>query len=1041
MKKRIISLLMVALLFVSLVPVQALAIGNTTITQQPVGVTTKLGGSATLTIAATNPSSKDLKYIWFDADEVDLDNVDLSNIADTISKIEKAKLGEGKSLTVNDIQREMRIRCAVYYQKLLMPRDLALSDTAVISLSKPACKEHTMAHVAAKAATCAATGNVEYYYCTVCGNYYFDLDGKYETTLAECTVAKSTTHGDILKVEAKTATCAENGCKEHWECSVCGKYFSDAEGTSELSASSVETAKNASNHTDLQHFDREEATCSAQGTVEHWYCSGCDKYFSDAEGKTEISKVKLDIDKDKTNHSSLEYHQAAPASCDEKGNIPYYYCPDCKNYFSDAEGKTEIKKSDTELAALGHDYKWAAFSDNGVEYHAQQCTRCNKLTSTGAHTGGSATCIAKAECTTCGFEYGQIDPENHVNTEKRVITEPTPEKDGLCDIYCNDCEQYIQRNVPMKYKDACEHEIVKVAEVPAQCETTGISGTKEHYKCTKCGTLFSDAAGTSEITDASTLTIEPLKHYLAQTGSVQVPNLKLQTKAYDSIGHWSVCKYCDFRYTDYSNHTFLPNQTPTCHSGKGCIGCDYDDGTRDMTNHSGGTEVRGAYEPSGTKPGYTGDTYCLGCETVIAKGHEYYNACPDGCEKTLKFVAGTPKTCTKDGVKDHYLCTVCGNMYLDKNASVIADNDSIVDKCTGHDLHPGIDALGADSLMELAKAIGVNYADIIKMITDGNFTVDNFLGLIHIKDIDHCHDDAQHWLGCQRCGKTLEDLKDELEASGITVNAKWYELSKKTNHSGGTATCVAKAVCDECGEEYGQLGKHRYDAVVTPATCTKDGYTTHTCSGCKDSYTDSATAKTGHKIVRGQCTICKAYFKNPFYDVKSDAYYYKSVLWAYYYNPQITSGISEDMFGPANACTRAQVVTFLWRAAGCPEPTSKTMQFTDVKSSAYYYKAVLWAIENNITNGMSYNQFAPEQTVTRAQFVTFLWRYYDQPSPSNLSGGFSDVGSSAYYYKAVLWAAENGIAQGTGGSYFSPDAACQRCQVVTFLYRAITKDV
>ena len=118
-------------------------------------------------------------------------------------------------------------------------------------------------------------------------------------------------------------------------------------------------------------------------------------------------------------------------------------------------------------------------------------------------------------------------------------------------------------------------------------------------------------------------------------------------------------------------------------------------------------------------------------------------------------------------------------------------------------------------------------------------------------------------------------------------------------------------MCDECGEEYGSLGKHRYDAVVTPATCTKDGYTTHTCSGCKDSYTDTPTAKTGHRIVRGQCTVCKGYFKNPFYDVRSDAYYYTPVLWAFNYKPQITSGISDDMFGPENACTRGQVVTFL----------------------------------------------------------------------------------------------------------------------------------
>lgn len=1039
MKKRIISLLMVVLLFVSLVPTGALAIGGTTITQQPADVSIKKGESATFTIEATNASSNDLKYIWFDADKVNLDSIDFNNIGDAIKQIENAKLGEGKTLTMTNVQSEMNIRCAVYYQKSVIPRDLALSDTAKLSLAKEPCNEHTLIKTEAKAATCAAVGNIEYYYCSVCQNYYLDSAATQPTTLAACTVAKLTTHGDIQNVEARTATCAEKGCKEHWECSVCGKYFSDETGSAELSASEVEIAKNASNHTDLQHFDRVEPTCSAKGTEEYWYCSGCDKYFSDAEGKTEVKQSELEIDKDKTKHASLEYTAAAPATCENKGNIPYYYCSACDTYFSDDEGKTEIKKSDIELNALGHNYNWAAFSDNGVEYHAQQCSRCEKLTNTGNHDGGEATCIAKAVCTTCGFEYGAIDAENHVNTERQIIVEPTPEKDGTCDIYCNDCQQYVERNVPLKYKDACEHEIVKVDEVPAQCETTNISGTKEHYKCTKCGTLFSDAAGTSEITDASTLTIEPLKHYLTEIGSQQIPNITLQTKAYDGIGHWSVCKYCNCTYSGtYNSHTFV-NTTPTCHSGKSCTFCDYDDGARDMTNHDGGTEIRGAYEPSGTEPGYTGDTYCLGCGTVITNGHAYYNACPDGCEKTLKLVPGTPATCTKDGTKDYYVCTVCGNMYLDANASVPTDSENIVDKA-GHDLHPGMDSLKNFDLETLAKLAGLNAAQIAEMIKNKTFDLEHVLALIHVKDIDHCYDDTYHWLGCQRCGKTLEDLKDELEAGGFAINAGWYELSKKTAHAGGTATCLAKAVCDECGEEYGSLGKHRYDAVVTPATCTKDGYTTHTCSGCKDSYTDTPTAKTGHRIVRGQCTVCKGYFKNPFYDVRSDAYYYTPVLWAFNYKPQITSGISDDMFGPENACTRGQVVTFLWRAAGCPNPTSQSMQFTDVKSSAYYYKAVLWAVENGITVGMGNNQFAPELTVTRAQFVTFLWRYYNEPSPSNLSGRFSDVGSSAYYYKAVLWAAEKGIAQGTGGGNFSPDAPCQRCQVVTFLYKAVTGD-
>lgn len=983
MKKRIISLVLTVMMLISLVPSSVFAIGGTSITRQPADVSVRVGGTAVFTIAASNPDSKDLKYIWFDADEVDLDSVDFSNLRDTIKKIESAKLGEGMTLTLTDVQREMSIRCAVYYQKVLVPRDLALSDTAVLSIINEPCAEHTLTKVEAKAATCAEAGNIEYYYCAVCRNYYLDADGTVMTTAAECSIAKLTTH-DAQYVAPEVSTCSDKGHIEYWQCTVCGKLFADA---------------------------------------------GCTK-------ETTRLEVQRGFDKDPDNHKNLVEYPAQAAGCTEAGSIHYWYCDGCRNYYSDSDGKSEIKKSDTELAALGHDYKWRVFSENGAEYHAQQCERCKALKDTGSHTGGTATCINKAVCTICGFEYGEKDPSNHVDTVKQILVAPTPEKDGLCDIYCNDCKQYVERNAILKYKDTCEHKLIKVEQVPAQCESTGISGTKEHYKCTECGTLFADAGGTDEITDISVLTIAPLDHYIAQIGSGKIPNTELQTKAYDAIGHWSVCKYCDFEYTGtYNSHTFtgLP---ATCHSGRTCLGCDYDDGTRDMDNHDGKTELRGAVEPTDTEPGYTGDKYCLGCGQMIEKGRVYYKACPDGCENTLEFVAGVPKTCYVDGTKDHYKCTVCGNEYMDKNASVLATDTNLIDK-HGHEMHPGLDALGAKNLMELAKAIGANYTDLIKLVTSGDLTLDNFLSLIHIRDIDHCHDDEYHWLGCQLCGKTLEDLKDELEASGITVNSKWYELSRKTEHTGGTATCVKKAVCDECGEEYGQLSNHRYDAVVTPATCTKDGYTTHTCSGCKDSYVDSETRKTGHKIVRGRCSVCSGTFKNPFYDVPSNEYFYSSVMWAYYYTPQITTGAEENYFMPNDSCTREQVVTFLWRAAGAPAPKSTVNPFVDVSSKSYAYKAILWAAENGITNGVGDNRFAPGDTVTRGEFVTFLWRYYGKPVPSNLTNPFSDNIKGTYYYTAVLWAAENGVTNGTGDGLFSPSDPCKRCEVVTFLYRAI----
>ena len=168
-----------------------------------------------------------------------------------------------------------------------------------------------------------------------------------------------------------------------------------------------------------------------------------------------------------------------------------------------------------------------------------------------------------------------------------------------------------------------------------------------------------------------------------------------------------------------------------------------------------------------------------------------------------------------------------------------------------------------------------------------------------------------------------------------------------------------------------------------------------------------------------------------FHDVSRFDYFYDAVKWAV--DHDITSGTGRFTFSPNAACTRAQTVTFLWRAAGSPRPVSAVNPFTDVHYGDYFYQAVLWAVENGITMGTSATTFSPDATVTRAQVVTLLWRANGQPAARN--SGFTDVSADAYYAKAVAWAVENGITTGTGFGIFSPDAACTRAQIVTFLYR------
>lgn len=792
MKKRIISLLLVALMLVSLVPMSAFAVDigdiigggdstdkvTITFTEQPEDVTVAVGETATFSASAESSTllSKDIKYLWIDATEIGNDGkLSLKDIAKIMTLL---PLPEGETYTINNVTEAhngKKFKCIAYCG------ELSLSGSK------------DLAYKISDAATLTVTG-----------------------------------------------------------------------GT-------VDPDPSACKHENLDHQPNTDGTCDPH--IEYWYCPDCNSYFTDAACTKQTTKAKLDngLTKDKTKHTDLKHFPSKAATCTEKGNIEYWYCSGCEKYYSDAAGTVKTTSAKVSTSKNDHDYYWVADEVAGVHY--QKCRVCGTTTGTSSHRGGTASCKAQAKCAKCGASYGELDPNTHVNFELRNEVKAT--------------------------------------------ETT---------------------------------------------------------------------------------------------------------------------------------QGYTGDKYCKDCGAFIEKGSYYSAQCAGGC-KDIELVKGTPKTCTEDGTIDYYRCKKCGNMYKDERASILITKDDLVDKCTGHDLHPGTDLVGSisqDNLKLLAKTIGLSTPQIVQMIRDGTFDLDHIIGMIKIKDIDHCSDDTYHWLGCQRCGKTLEDLRDELNSAGFKINEKWYELSRKTAHTGGTATCTEKAVCDECGDAYGELGAHRYDAVVTAPTCTQNGYTKHTCSSCKDSYTDNETVKTGHIIKYGVCEKCNMRFSNPFYDVNGTDWFYSAVMWAYYNTPQVTNGKDESHFAPKASCTRAQVVTFLWRAAGRPAPSGSVQQFSDVpktNSYAYCYDAILWAVENGITKGTDATHFSPNATVTRAQFVTFLWRYAGEPAPKNMSCGFNDVDANAFYYKAVLWAVENGVTTGKTATQFAPGATCTRCEVAAFMYRAFSKGI
>lgn len=304
--------------------------------------------------------------------------------------------------------------------------------------------------------------------------------------------------------------------------------------------------------------------------------------------------------------------------------------------------------------------------------------------------------------------------------------------------------------------------------------------------------------------------------------------------------------------------------------------------------------------------------------------------------------------------------------------------------------------------------------------------------------------------------------------SGYTFNG-WYDGSKF--YAAGASYTVSATVTLNASWSYISSGSSSYDPTYSVSTPSKTENGTVTVSPKSASKGDTVTVtvkpdsgyvletltvtdKNGNELTlkdkgNGKYTFTmpagkvevKATFMednsmlNFFYDVPNNAYFYEAVKWAV--KNGITDGVGNNLFAPEQPCTRAQIVTFLWRAAGSPEPKGAASGMTDVVSGSYYEKAVAWAIENGITTGTTTSTFSPNATCTRAQAVTFLARALKAKAAS--AAEFSDVPTGSYFADAVAWAAANGVTEGIGGGLFGSDNDCTRGQIVTFLYRAYNK--
>ena len=312
-------------------------------------------------------------------------------------------------------------------------------------------------------------------------------------------------------------------------------------------------------------------------------------------------------------------------------------------------------------------------------------------------------------------------------------------------------------------------------------------------------------------------------------------------------------------------------------------------------------------------------------------------------------------------------------------------------------------------------------------------------------------------------GKTEAEIPEMLRAlkAGDSLNIP-YTFTASGNYSGektGTITVTAQERPSSGGGSHtssypvavsgqtqnGSVTVDRHSAgrgdTVTITVKPDSGYVLETLTamdkdGSELKLTDKGSGKYTFTMPGSRVEVKATFMEdnsvlNFFYDVPNDSFYYEAVKWAVGKN--ITSGVGNNLFAPDQSCTRAQIVTFLWRAAGSPEPKN-VGSFSDVPASAYYAKAVAWAVENGITTGTGDGMFSPDAVCTRAQAVTFLWRYEKAPVASR-SNPFADVAADSYYADAVLWAVKEDISKGTTNTTFSPDADCTRAQIVTFLWR------
>ena len=687
-------------------------------------------------------------------------------------------------------------------------------------------------------------------------------------------------------------------------------------------------------------------------------------------------------EKNPANHTGeTEIKNAATASCKDDGYTGDTYCKGCGVKLATGE---PIPATGAHIDA---DSKWE--SDGTNHYHT--CA-CGTKFDTTACSGGTATCVAKAICGVCGNEYGEKNAANHTGETvvKGAVTASCKDNGYTGDTYCKGCD--------VKLADG---EVILATGAHIDADSKWESDGVDHYHTCSCGTKFDTAA--------------------------------------------------------------CSGGTATCAAKAICSVCGNEYGEKNAANHTGETVIKGAVTASCKDNGYTGDTYCKGCDVKLADG-EVILATGAHIDADSKWESDTENhwhTCacgTKIDVTAHTLIEVAEAAYLKSEANCsskaiyykscsvckVAGTETFESgekDATAHDFVDGVCSHN-DKHVQFDKEPGAKVEDVIEGLVSANITVKQMVEgtLTNVADLTTLFKDGAisvaegkltyELLPAAPEGEYYVEIGEYVVMIVVEKADTDYDRPSRPTLSNDAVKKVI-AMIDELpsakkvtlnDQKDVEAARKAYDA-LSKANQAK-----------VTNYEDLVEVEEALKALLATPEMPE--INNPFVDVADDVYYTDAVLWAVENN--ITSGTGADTFSPNAICTRAQVVTFLWRAAGSPAPKSTEMPFADVEAGAYYAAAVQWAVENNITGGTSATTFDPNGECTRGQIVTFLWRAEGYPAAAAVNA-FADVAADAYYNAPVLWAVANGITNGTSATTFSPADSCTRAQVVTFLYRAMAK--